>query len=357
MRSSHSSRSSQSSRSPRPSTKRRRRLPFWAVALITVLIALLVFAVAAAITINLVLNKISRPEIDQEYFTEEELMELDLQEAVALNEEEGAVVYPELDPAEIQWTEATEPIGEEHDLVNILLIGQDARAGETRARSDTMILVTFNKTTGDITMTSFMRDLYVQIPGYQDNRINAAYAYGGMELLDETLLLNFGVDVDANIEVNFEGFASIIDVLGGVDIELSWAEASHLGLSAGTNHLNGKNALAYARIRSIDSDFYRTERQRKVISALFHSLKTAGFSRITELIDTIFPLVTTDMSNSQLIAYATDLFPMLSGGTLSSSRIPADDTYSMNSVRGMSVIVADMEANRSILKETLEPTG
>lgn len=352
MRSTRSSKSSHSS-----AKRRRRRMPFWAVTLIIVLVSLLVFSVAAAITVNLVLNKISRPEIDQEYYTEDELMELDIEEAIESKYAETGVVYPELDPAEIQWTEVTELVGQEQDLVNILLIGQDARPGETRARSDTMILVTFNKTTGDITMTSFLRDLYVQIPGYQDNRINAAYAYGGMELLDETLLQNFGVEVDANIEVNFDGFSSIIDVLGGVDIELTQAEASHLGLPAGMNHLNGENALAYARIRSIDSDFYRTERQRKVISALFNSLKTAGFSRITDLIDTILPMVTTDMSNVQIVAYATELFPMLSSGTLSSARIPADDTYNFNSVRGMSVIVADMDANRAILKETLEPAG
>lgn len=335
--------------------KKRRRFPLWAVTLITALISILVLMIAATITINVLLNKISRPEIDQDYFTEEELLELDIKESSGYAEE--GVVYPELDVSEIQWTDITETVGQEQELVNILLIGQDAREGETRARSDTMILLTFNKTAGTITMTSFLRDLYVQIPGYEDNRINAAYAFGGMELLDETLLKNFGVEVDANVAVNFEGFSDIIDVLGGVDIELSSAEAKALGLSSGMNHLNGDKALSYARIRSIDSDFNRTERQRKVITALFNSLKTAGFSRITELIDTIFPMVTTDLSNTEIITYATDLFPMLSGSTLTSNRIPADNTYSFNTVRGMAVIVADMDANRIILKETLEPTG
>ena len=219
-----------------------------------------------------------------------------------------------------------------------------------------MILVTFNKTANTITLTSFMRDLYVQIPGYQDNRINAAYAYGGMELLDETLKQNFGVEVDANVEVNFDGFTDIIDILGGVPVELTNSEARALGLYAGQNTLSGKSALAYARLRSIDSDFNRTERQRKVISGLFTSLKNAGFSEITGLVDTIFPLVTTDMTNKNILSYASDLFPMLSTASISSVRIPADGAYTQNSMRGMAVIVADMEANRELLKETLEPT-
>lgn len=339
------------------STKRHRKLPTWAFILICALTAILVLILAIGITVNAVLNKISRPDIHQEYYTEDELLELDLQEAVKEREVENAVVYPELDPEDVSWGQVDENIGKEQELVNILLIGQDARAGETRARSDSIILVTFNKTTKHITMTSFLRDLYVQIPGYQDNRINAAYAFGGMELLDATLKQNFGVDVDANVAVNFEGFASIVDILGGVDIDLTAPEAEVLGLSSGLQHLDGDTALSYARIRHIDSDFSRTGRQRNVLNALFNSLKTAELTQLLQLVDTIFPLITTDLSNAQILAYATELFPMLSTGSMTSSRVPAEDTYSLNTINGMSVIVADMYANRTILKETLEPEG
>lgn len=339
------------------SPNKHRKLPTWAFVLICTLTAIFVLILAVVITVNAVLNKISRPDLNQEFYTEDELMELDLQEAVKERETENTVVYPELDPKDITWTQVDEHIGEKQKLVNILLIGQDARHGEARARSDSMILLTFNKTTKHITMTSFLRDLYVQIPGYQDNRINAAYAFGGMELLDDTLKQNFGVNVDANVEVNFEGFSSIIDILGGVDIELTAPEADVLGLPSGLQHLDGEAALSYARIRHIDSDFSRTGRQRNVINALFNSLKTADLSQLLELVDTIFPLITTDMSNAQILAYATELFPMLSTGSLTSSRIPAEDTYSLNTINGMSVIVADMYANRTILKETLEPEG
>lgn len=345
----------------RTSAKRRRRgFPIWATILISMLSCLLIFSIIAVFAINSILNKISRPDLTQDYITEEELMEIDLQEAVLENavigEGEEGVVYPELDPSEIQWTTATNTIGDEENLINILLIGQDAREGETRARSDTMILMTFDKNNGTITMTSFLRDLYVQIPGYQDNRINAAFAFGGMRLLDETLMQNFGVSVDANVSVNFEGFSQIIDILGGVDIELTQQEAAALGLPSGMNHLNGSTALDYARIRKIDNDFGRTARQRKVISALLTAFKDASMSQINDLLNEILPLITTDMTNMQIVSYMTELFPMLSGATISSCTIPADGTYSFNTVREMEVIVADFEANRQILQETLEPS-
>lgn len=331
------------------------RLPRWALVLMGIFGFFLLMVLATVITVNAVLSKISRPDLNQTYYTEDELLELDLQEAVQEHQDNNTVVYPELDPSEITWPQLEGTIGETQELVNILLIGQDARPGETRARSDSMILVTFNKTTRDITMTSFMRDLYVQIPGYQDNRINAAYAFGGMELLDATLEQNFGVTVDANIEVNFEGFSSIIDIFGGIDIELTAAEAEVLGLNSGVQHLDGELALSYARIRSIDSDFSRTGRQRNVIAALFQAMKQSDLSQLLEMVNTIFPLVTTDMTNLEIVSYATELFPLLSTGTLRSSRIPADDTYTFNTIRGMSVIVADMYQNRTILKQTIEP--
>ncbi|MFQ9799037.1 MAG: LCP family protein [Clostridia bacterium] len=100
-------------------------------------------------------------------------------------------------------------------MVNILLIGQDRREGEGRQRSDSMILATINKKSQSIYLTSFMRDMYVPIPGYSDNRINAAYAFGGMDLLDDTIETNFGIHIDGNVEVDFSGFKTLIDMMGG----------------------------------------------------------------------------------------------------------------------------------------------
>ena len=122
-------------------------------------------------------------------------------------------------PDDVEW-DFIEPLEDDH-LINILLVGQDRREGEGRQRSDTMILCSINLETGETSLISFLRDLYVQIPGgYSDNRLNATYAFGGFDLLDATLTENFGVSIDGNFEVDFTGFEAIIDMVGGIDIEL-----------------------------------------------------------------------------------------------------------------------------------------
>lgn len=252
-------------------------------------------------------------------------------------------------------------LGEEKDVVNILLIGQDRREGEDRARSDAMILVTIHKERKSIVLTSFLRDLYVQIPGYGSNRINASYAWGGMKLLNETLEQNFGIYVDGNVEVDFNQFSQIVDLVGGVEIELRGDEArminSEVGgsLAEGTQKLNGAQALSYARIRKLDADgdFSRTQRQRTLIDAIIRQVKDAGMLKLLSIVDDVLPMVTTDMSNSEILGYAAALLPMLSRASITSQRIPADGAYTYASVDGMSVLKADMEANRKILQETL----
>lgn len=251
--------------------------------------------------------------------------------------------------------------GRGSNLVNILLIGQDRREGEDRARSDSMILCSFNKKTKEVTMTSFLRDLYVSIPGYQDNRINAAYTWGGMPLLNETLKNNFGIHIDGNIEVDFTQFSQIIDLAGGVTMELRQDEADAINqsvpgnLTAGEQWLTGTQALAYARIRNLDADgdFSRTNRQRKVISALVKSYKDADLSAILSLVTEALPMISTDMSKVTLLRYAAELFPVLVSADISSQQIPAEGTYSQQMIQDMSVLVVDKEATRQILRQTL----
>ena len=271
--------------------------------------------------------------------------------------------YPTVDENSITFstTPDGQVIGKEDHIVNILLIGQDRREGEGRSRSDSMILVSFNKKTNKITMASFLRDNYVQLPDdYLPNRLNAAYAIGGMEMLDETLEINFGVSVDANLEVDFSSFSSIIDILGGVDIELTEAEASHMngengwGLTGGMNHLDGEQALTYSRIRKLDSDFGRTNRQRNVLTSLFQAFKNIDLTQALGLINEIFPLLTTDMSNAEMIGYVTDLLPMLAKAELTSVHIPGDEDYYNATIRGMMVLVPDLDACREVLAEALQ---
>ncbi len=223
-------------------------------------------------------------------------------------------------------------------LTNILLVGQDRRPGEGRQRSDTMILVSFNKSTGTITLTSFMRDQYVQIPGYMPNKLNAAYQYGGMSLLSETLLENFGVKVDGVVEVDFSGFEKVIDLVGGVDIKLTQKEVDYFKTAygwnyvVGMNHMDGTQALAYARLRSIDTDYRRAERQRNVVSAVINAYKNQSLGQLVGMLDDILPLVTTNLSNSQILSMATDVFPMLSGAKMENVRIPLDGTFDSGNV-------------------------
>lgn len=290
------------------------------------------------------------------------LSQEELNNLLAEEEEDGDSDAPSMNAEDVEFEDHTTQIGGRGSgIVNILLIGQDRREGESRARSDSMILCTFNKNTKTLTMTSFLRDLYVQIPGYQDNRINAAYAAGGMSLLNKTLEENFGIQVDGNVEVDFNQFADIVDLLGGVSIELRQDEANVINnetgsaLSSGAQLLNGDQALAYARIRKLDADgdFSRTSRQRKVINALLDAYKNSSLTTILSLLDDILPMITTDLSDVKIIAYATELFPMLSEATIVSQRIPADGTYEGRMISGMSVLVADMDASRQLLEQTL----
>lgn len=246
-------------------------------------------------------------------------------------------------------------------IVNLLLIGSDQR-GEESARSDTMLLVTYHRKTGDITLTSFLRDMYLPIPGHGSNRINAAYYEGGTELLDETLKENFGLHIDGNLEVDFSRFSEIIDLLGGVEIELRADEAeeinSHTGwnnLTEGKQHLTGWEALIYSRIRKLDDngDFSRTSRQRKLLEALLDRYRSIGWRDLLKLMDELLPLISTDLNYGQLVLLAMEILPKLPGSEISSQRIPADGAFRDEKVDGMAVLVPDLEANREVLRKSL----
>ncbi len=277
---------------------------------------------------------------------------------------------PTIDPTEVTWATIDTTIEDSDKVINIMLIGQDRREGWSRSHSDVMLLCTINKNTKEITLTSFMRDMYVQIPGYQDNRMNVCYLLGGMDLLDACLETNFGIAVDGNVEVDFYGFMDLIDLIGGVDIYLTQKEADYLNrrgnwevtneaytwnLKEGVNHLTGSQALAYARTRNIgNADFDRTERQRKVVSALFDKCKSMGLVKMKKLLEEALPLLTTDLSNSEILQYLLELVPMMSDLTINTQRIPADGTYQFANIRGMEVLLPDLEANRELLKTCME---
>ncbi len=258
-----------------------------------------------------------------------------------------------LSPEDVTWAtqppEATEPEKADH-MLNIMLIGQDSRSSKGRARSDSMILCSINKQTGKLTMTSLQRDMWVQIPGYHDNRINASYAFGGIQLFEKTLQKNFGIQLDGVVEVNFQRFTKIIDKVGGVKVELTQREAAYLGVKPGLRKLDGETALRYCRIRYLDSDFKRAGRQRKVITALLDSCRDKSLAELSGLLEYCLDMVTTNLTDQQILQYTLELFPILKNLTIESGSVPSKGNYRNANIGGKYVLIPDMEYARNYLQ-------
>lgn len=329
--------------------------------ILIVLGILLGLILAAVITVviwgKVLLSKIPRLEPDEQIMSQEQIDEL-------YNEkDEIDPNRPAYESDDVDMPDApADQVEDSEDIINIMLVGQDRRPGQFRQRSDAMILCTVNKKTKTLTMTSFLRDIWVRIPGYYDERLNVPYAIGGFKLLNKTMEYQFGIHADYNVEVDFTGFESVVNALGGVPISLTSAEAGTMnrstgwGLTQGVNTLNGKQALAYSRIRYIDSDFNRTNRQRTVLNAVFEQLKHKSATELYNLALEILPLVTTDMEDSQIVELIYDMATILPELTVVSQRVPIDDAYSFASIDGKSVLLmspANLEKNKNFIKRTL----
>lgn len=271
---------------------------------------------------------------------------------------------------------ATEPMKED-GVVNILLIGNDSRTNGEDGRSDAMIMLSVSNKTDKIYMTSLLRDMYVDIPGHDGNRLNAAYAYGGAELLMETIEKNLDITVNRYVLVNFEAFANLIDAVGGVDLELTSEEIEYvngylveynmlLNRPQGTDnmdtsvsglvHLNGAQALAYSRNRYLGTDFGRTERQRKVLTAAIGKLPKTLATNPNELIDGLMPNLTTNLTQNE--CYRLSLMaPKILTYEIVQNSIPIEGTYKSSIIRKMSVLEVDFEANKKFIRENIYGEG
>lgn len=311
-----------------------------------ILLLLLIIVGGVFFAANHYLNKINKIDENSAEF---ETVAPDLED---FETDEGAGEgLEQIAPEDVSW-EVLEPLMDD-ELINLLLVGQDRRPGQGRQRSDSMIVCSINPETMEVSLVSFLRDLYVDFPGdYSDNRLNAAYAFGGFPLLTETLHLNFGVTIDGCFEVDFGGFVQIIDTVGGVDITLTEAEARIMddGSIAGLNHLNGDQALKYSRIRYIDSDFNRTGRQRNVITAVFNKLKGQNVTQLMDFVNVVLPCISTDMSNTQIMSLAMQFAPKMANIQLSSYYVPPRDAYQSAMIRGMAVLVPDRAKIRDYLR-------
>ncbi len=305
------------------------------IVVIVILVLLLAAVAAIVIYYNTMLGKMNHVNVPKINYTE------------AVTEPTKTETLPE-PPTEALVTETTVPPTQPHvasqdDYINILVVGQAARGGEEERFADTMILFTVNTYEKSITMTSFLRDTLVKPPDYKGHtfgriKLTTVYHmgsfYGGgvensMELMNLTLYNNFGVEVDHNFEIDFDAFVHVIDELGGVDIELTQAEADYLNaddfwvyedVEPGMNTLNGMTALSYARMRKAegdsDSDIVRTSRQRKLVESLIAKLKTKSPSRLQKIANKVLPLVTTSMTNSEITDLLLTLAPMVSELTI-----------------------------------------
>lgn len=327
---------------------------------VVVLSLVLLALIAVTVIIGGGLNKITRVDDIEVTMSQEELDQI-LNQTEAEDVNFTGVV---LEAEDVTLPEKpVELVDSGENIIHVLLVGQDTYSKTSRSRTDSMILCTFNRETKTLTMTSFMRDLYVTIPGYYNHRMNTAYVLGGFETLYDTLEYNFGVVVEHGVAVNFASFTEVVDAVGGVEVELSAAEARHLnGLNPewsfvpGVNYMNGDQALQFSRIRKIDSDFNRTGRQRAVMMALFEKAKTLSVIQLMELTDVLFPMVVTDMSNADIINLAMELAPMLKDISVVTQRIPADGAYQSVMIDGMAVLLPNLEANRQILVDTIGDT-
>ncbi len=332
-------------------TKKKKKSSGGKAVLCVLLLFVLLVALAGFIAMR-ELNKIRRVDPVGESMVP--LAEIEREPDDGLSEEDDTIR-----PEEIDFKAENVQKKKESDVINLLLIGQDARPGETRARSDSMILCSINKKTKEITLCSLMRDMLVPIPGYGYSRINHSYAWGGMKLLDQVIEESFGITVDGNVEVNFEGFVAVMDKIGPLEIELKDYELWYMNrgtgwaMREGPNMMNGEQLLWYARMRYAGkADWERTDRQRYVLSVAFNKVRELSTTELMELADLLLPCLSTDLTNTEILkdVYTVASNRMSIGETY---RFPLEGTYSAEIVYGMDVLVPDLEANSRALQDYL----
>lgn len=262
-------------------------------------------------------------------------------------------------------------VNSDDEVINILLMGVDEREDlHDEGRSDSTMIATLDKKNKRLKLTSLMRDMYVEIPGYGQDKFNAAYAYGGPELVYKTIAQNFGIQLDGYVEVNFSAFVKVVRAVGGIEIELSEREAEYLNttnyisrkkyrnVKAGKHRINGYQALGYSRVRyvptidGLENDYGRTARQRRVMQAVFSKVKSQSMSKWLSIAKEVLPEITTDLTNEEIMQYITDII-MLGTTELDQMRIPVDGAYTESKINGADVLEVDLTENTNKLQDFL----
>lgn len=259
---------------------------------------------------------------------------------------------------------------ESNYVTNILFIGTDVRVSDSwNGNSDSMILVSINKKTKKIVMTSFMRDMYVYIPELDTSgKLNLSHAVGGSNLLCATITGNFKIKVDKYLRVDFYGMMNIVDAAGGIDMYVTDEEipvandyirrmCQYTGQDPNTQylttggdlHLNGMQAVAYARIRYVgNADYERTNRQRKILNAIFNNCKSMSMTQIMNFADNALPNISTNMESDEIWDIIEDAITYL-GYEVVSQRVPFDDSSTPTYIDNISVLLPDYKKNVELL--------
>lgn len=339
---------------------------------------LLILLLLVGTVVGYVISKLSLIDYDDGKLKEPPVMQetLPAEDTPATGATEAAEPDQIIDISGLDIMEAPElptlEIKQEDDVINILLLGTDERTDELNedARSDCMILVSINKTDKTVKLVSLERGMGVPIlegmyKGSYD-WLTHIFRYGGADLVCRTVEECFRVEIDHYVRVNFNTVTTVVDAIGGVEVELSEQEAYALNhynqldgnyadaqLTAGKNLLTGNNALRFARLRSIDSDWQRVERQRKVILGAVQSLMDSNLRELNNLLDTVLPLIHTDMSMleiTELMLYS----PNFLRSEFDQMTIPKHGTYGgMTGLQGRNLFAVDFETNSQILKDFL----
>ena len=319
---------------------KKKGLKIFLIVIAVILALLLILAGAAYLYLQSKLKKMNIIELPKDTYAYTEPTD-----EVTRPPETGAAETTEV------TTEATVPKMTADDIVNILFVGQAARAGEEETMADSTMLVSINTYTKEITCMSILRDSFVKLPDYKGHQCgrakftvcyNLGYQWGGgtaggMEMTNICLKDNFGIEVDYNVEVSFDSFIKMIDYIDGVDIDLTQAEADYLNkdtlyvkrtIEPGVQRLQGMEALSYARMRKAagdsESDIKRTERQRKVVEALLEKFRYRSIADLNKWIDILLPMVSTTMTPTDVTKLAARVLPIFSELKIKGATVPME---------------------------------
>ena len=334
---------------PQKQPKKKRGLKVFLIILAVLLVLGGIVVAAGAIYYNKMMNKMNIIELPEDTYVYTEETQLTEATEAALTEATAAATEGVTEAT----TVVTEPPkAKAEDIINILVVGQSSRAGEESRMADTTMVVSVNTFDGTITVFSVLRDSYVKLPDYKGHvcgraKFTVCYGLGyqwgdiagAMEMTNICMRDNFGVEVDYNVEIDFESFIRVVDLMGGIEIELTEAEAKYLNaddlyvtydVEPGLQYLDGMAALSYARMRKAegdnDSDIKRSARQRLVIETLLNKVRGLGLKELQSVADTLLPEITTTMTPADVVSVLTRIIPVFDQVKIVGETIPYGQT-------------------------------